>query len=163
VTAKLPMGLFQLWRCSTFSYRYSHLKSSVAIGSFGSGAWLDRFSRCFSGKLPNWDRQIREWRKAQKVGAHFHGAAWMDRRPKCLFSQSNPAPVLRAGSALRGRSIKPRSAVASPCAFDALLWSVLGSLYSFGRRWFRWGMLLRQDELCIQLSQLTVDGGSLLR
>jgi hypothetical protein len=38
-----------------------------------------------SGKLPNSDRQIREWRKAQKVGVHFHGDAWMagDARRPC--------------------------------------------------------------------------------
>ena len=30
-----------------------------------------------TGKLPNLDRQIQEWRKAQKVGVHFHGDALM--------------------------------------------------------------------------------------
>jgi hypothetical protein len=37
-----------------------------------------------SGKLSNLDRQIRERRKAQKVGVHFHGDAWRaddSRRP----------------------------------------------------------------------------------
>ena len=42
------------------SSRQSDVKSSVATGSFGSGDWLDRFSRCFSQVArPRWPRVLR--------------------------------------------------------------------------------------------------------
>ena len=157
------MGLLQLWRVLDLQPRHSHLKSSVAIGSFGSGlGWTG-----FPGTLASFGTGIAKsvscarLRKLERTLAP-HGQTI----PGALYVSSHNPPR-RFGPAGRfsvaRRSIEPRSAVASPCACDALLWSVVGAMYSFGRRWFRWGMLLCQDELCIQLSQLTVDGGSLLR